>query len=146
VGRASAADAAAVVDGVDTTTATGARVRGWSLVASHTGGTRATGLASSDVWRQTAGGTGTVRLQVEQDRAPESVVVAAPDGGPADLGVVTVTIASRAWFFQALLLALVGLLVVAVGVGGLWHLRPARRRGAAVQDPDEGVQHEEVAA
>jgi hypothetical protein len=146
IGRASASDADAVVGGWDAADLTGVHVRDWSLVAARSGAGRATGLAASDVWRQSATGTGTVRLRVTQDRAPESLVVAAPDGSPAALDSVSVTAENRSWFFQALLLALVGLLSVVAGLAGLWHLRRGARPAAAVQDPSDHPRTEEVAA
>jgi hypothetical protein len=123
VGKASASDAAAVVGGADVTTVSGARVRDWSLGADRSGSGRADGLTAADVWRHTTTGLGTVRLRVDQALAPEALVVANPDGSPAELDSVTVTIESRTWFFQALLVGLVGLLSVVAGLAGLWHLR-----------------------
>jgi hypothetical protein len=148
VGRTSASDAAAVVGGAQATTVSGVHVRTWSLDAAPSGTGRATGLTASDVWRQSATGTGTVRLRVEQGGAPEALVVAAPDGSPAELDSVTLTIESRTWFFQALLLGLVGLLAVVAGVAGLWQLRgrPDAAAGADVPDSPDRTHTEEVAA
>jgi hypothetical protein len=145
VGRASASDAAAVVGGARATSVAGAHVPDWSLETTRSGAGTAAGLAASDVWRQAVTGAGTVRLRVEQDTAPEALVVAAPDGSPADLDSVTVTISSRAWFFQALLLALVGLLAVAAGVAASWHLRHSGATDRTSHDSPDST-HEEVAA
>jgi hypothetical protein len=148
LGRASASDAAAVVGGAQATTVSGVRVGAWSLETDLAGSGSAPGLAASDVWRQTAAGAGTVRLRVEQAQAPEALVVATPDGSPADLESLTVTIQSRTWFFQALLLGLVGLLAAAAGVAGLWHWRrrPGAGVGADVPPAPDQTRSEEVAA
>lgn len=133
MGRTTPSDAEAVVGGADRTAVTAAHVRDWSLVGSRSGAGPAPALAAADVWRQTATGDGRVRLRVEQSGAPESVVVAAPDGSPVDLTSLTVTVERRTWFFQALLVTLVGLLAAVTGAAALWHARP---RGQRDPDPD----------
>ena len=65
-----------------------------------------------------------MRLSVEQTGAPESIVIAGPDGAPVDLTSLTVTVERRTWFFQALLVTLVGLLATATGAAALWQTRP----------------------
>lgn len=126
-GRATPSDAEAIVGGADVTRVTGAHVRSWSLVASQSGAGAAPALAGADIWREAVQGNGRVRLQVRQENAPEAVVLATADGKPADISRLTVTIERRTWFFQALLVSLVGLLAAAAGVAGLWQ---ERRRGA----------------
>jgi hypothetical protein len=147
VGRASASDAAAVVGGADATTVSGMHVRDWSLDADRAGADPVPGLTTSDVWRQTATGAGTVRLRVDQGPAPEALVVAAPDGAPAELESLTVTVQNRTWFFQALLVGLVGLLSVVAGLAGLWHQRRQPDADAATTVPDSpGHTHSEGVA
>ena len=90
-------------------------------------------------------GMGSAHVQVRQQDAPEAVVIATPDGQAADLASVTVTIERRTWFFQALLVSLVGLLAVAAGAAGLWQQRRhavAQRRLAS--GPDQARPTEEV--
>ena len=50
-----------------------------------------------------------------------------PDGKPVDLTSLTVTVERRTWFFQALLVTLVGLLATVGRRGGLWQNRPRAR-------------------
>lgn len=121
--RTTPSDARAVVGGADTTTVTGARVRSWSLVRAQSGAGPAPALASADVWRETVQGQGRGQLTVSQENAPEAVVIATADGTPADIAELSVTIERRTWFFQALLVTLVGLLAAAAGATGLWHQR-----------------------
>ena len=85
VGRATPSDAAAVIGGAARTTVTGAHVRSWSLVQSDSGAGDSPPLAGADVWRQTVQGNGSAQLQVNQENAPEAVVVATADGKPADI-------------------------------------------------------------
>jgi hypothetical protein len=134
-----------VLGGADVTSVTAARVGSWSLAHSRSGAGVAPALAGADVWRSTVTGTGRARLQVRQADAPESVVVATADGRAADLASVTVTVERRTWFFQALLVALVGLLATAAGAAGLWQQRRHARAGRGdVTAPDRTRPTEEV--
>ena len=135
VGRATPSDADAIVGGADTTRMTGARVRSWSLVQATSGAGAAPALAGADIWRETVQGKGRVRLQVSQENAPEAIVVATADGKPADIAELTVTIERRTWFFQALLVTLVGLLATAAGAAGLWQQRGRGAEPALTSDP-----------
>lgn len=139
VARATPSDAQAVVGGADTTTVTGARVRSWSLVQSQSGAGAAPALAGADVWRESVQGEGRARLEVSQANAPEAVVIATADGKAADIAELSVTIERRTWFFQALLVALVGLLATAAGAAGLWQQRRrtagGRPTAASTTDP-----------
>jgi hypothetical protein len=128
MGRTTPTDADAIVGAADHTSVTGSHLRDWSLVVSRAGAGTAPDLAAADVWRQTATGQGRVHLNVEQTGAPESVVIAAPDGTPVDLTSVTVTVERRTWFFQALLVTLVGLLATVTGAAALWQARPRPQR------------------
>lgn len=132
LGRTTPSDAEALVGGAATTRVTGAHVRSWSLVQSQSGAGTAPALAGADVWRQSVEGKGRARIQVSQHDAPEAVVVATADGTPADLTSLSVTVERKTWFFQALLVTLVGLLATAVGAATLWQ---QRRRTAATTTP-----------
>lgn len=134
MGRTSPTDANAIVGAADHTSVSSARVRDWSLLQSRSGAGQAPQLETADIWRQTATGDGRVRLTVDQAGAPESVVIAAPDGKPVDLTSLTVTVKRPTWFFQALLVTLVGLLAAAAGGAGLWQNRP-RRTQSPTPDP-----------
>ena len=132
MGLTTPTDAQAIVGGADRTSVTGAQVRDWSLVQARSGAGTAPELATADIWRQTASGDGRVRFDVDQGGAPESVVIAAPDGKPVALTSLTVTVERSTWFFQALLVALVGLLAAVAGVAGLW-----QNRRRPTQGPDD---------
>ncbi|QGN56775.1 hypothetical protein [Nostocoides sp. HKS02] len=123
LGLASPGDAEAIVGGADRTTVNGAHVRDWSLVSSRAGAGPAPALAQADIWHHVQQGRGTVRLQVDQADAPESLVVATAQGTPADLSSLTLTVQRPTWFVQSLLAALLGLLAAAAGGVGLWRMR-----------------------
>lgn len=117
IGRTTPSDARAVVGGARHTSITGAAVRTWSLDRSTTGsGDPAGDLAGADVWRQVVTGAGRAHVEVDQGDAPEALVVTSPGG---TISTVTLTISRGTWFAQSLLVALVGLLLTAVGVVGL---------------------------
>lgn len=70
------------------------------------------------VWRAT--GTGTITLS--QDQAPQAVLVYPTKGGPMD---VSVSFSRTAWFLEALVALVVGLIVMAFAGGWLWQHRHA---------------------
>jgi protein-S-isoprenylcysteine O-methyltransferase Ste14 len=124
MGRSSPVDAQAIIGGADRISVTGTQVRDWRLVQSRAGAGTAPPLAPADIWRQTASGQGRVHMNLDQTGAPESVVIAGPDGKPVELTSLTVTVERHTWFFQALLATLVGLLAALAGAAGLWQHRP----------------------
>ena len=91
------------------------------------GASKAAQLPGGDVWQDTSTGTGTARLVVRPDAAPQSVV--ATSANAAALGRVRTTLAweHRTWFFEALATAALGLVIAALALG---YLRHARRRPA----------------
>jgi hypothetical protein len=125
VGRATPSDAASLVGRAATATATGVSVADWSLTTSEAGAGTAPSFAQADLWRQQVGGKGAATLTVQQDDAPETVVVATASGKPADLAELTVEWQRQVWSVEALAALLVGLLLAAAGALGLWKLRPA---------------------
>jgi hypothetical protein len=145
MGRTAPSDAQAIIGGADRTSVTGAHVRSWSLVQSRSGAGTAPSLAEADIWRQSTSGEGRVHLSLDQSGAPESVVIAAPDGTPVDLTSLTVTVERRTWFFQALLVTLVGLLAAVAGGAGLWHNRPRPSRSSHDGEPATGAPSEVTA-
>jgi hypothetical protein len=140
-GLTTPSDAAAILGGARRTSVTGAHVDGWRLASTTTGTGSAPTLADADIWHATRSGTGTVRITVRQSDAPEALVIATADGRPAQLESVRLGVQHSAWVFQSLLCALVGLLAVAAGAGGLWqqHRRPGST-GRAESDTDRQAQ------
>jgi hypothetical protein len=82
-----------------------------------------TGVGTADVWRLSAKGAGSAQLVVSQGFGPEAAVVASGDASPLRGVTMTLTWADRAWFFDALAVALVGSIVAAFALSDLWHAR-----------------------
>lgn len=144
-GLTTPSDADALIGGAARSSVTGAHVSGWSLAVERSGTGQGPALADADIWHATRTGAGTVRVTVHQSDAPESLVIATADGAPAALDSITMSVRSGTWVFQSLLCALVGLLALAAGLGGLWQLR-RRPHGNGDAEPDGDRHAEEVPA
>jgi hypothetical protein len=83
-----------------------------------------TNLSTADVWRLSAKGAGSAQLVVNQGSGPETAVVASGDATALRGVTLTLTWADRAWFFDALAVAVIGSIVAAFALGDLWHTRP----------------------
>ncbi len=136
---ANPSDATAVLGDARRTEVTGVAVRDWLLTTRGTGsGAASDGLGVADLWRQQDQAPGPVTLTVEQDEAPETLVVAV-EGGP--LRSLTVTLTDKAWFVESVVAALVGLFVLVVGVLLLWPRRatPDPSDVTHPRDPEEAA-------
>jgi hypothetical protein len=136
IGRATPSDAASLVGKAAATSITGVSVGGWQLETAQRGSGTAPGLSSADLWRQQAAGTGSATVTLQQENAPETVVVATASGKPADLTELTVQWERQVWSLEAIAALVLGLLLAAAGVFGLVRTRtgaqpaprtPARR-------------------
>ena len=134
---ANPSDATAVLGSARHVDVTGVSVQDWELETAVRGSGAATELGAADLWRQQDEGTGPVSLTVQQDEAPETLVVAT-EGAP--LRSLTFTVVHKTWFVEAVVAALVGLFLLVVGVVLLWprrHPRPAEAAPPAGPDaPD----------
>ena len=81
------------------------------------------GIGTADVWRLSATGAGSAQLLVNQGFGPETAVIASGDASSLKGVTMTLTWADRAWFFDALAVALIGSIVAAFALGDLWHAR-----------------------
>ncbi len=135
IGVTTPSDAEAILARSARTTVTGVVVRDWALTTTRTGRGEASGLVGADLWQRTSAGEGRASLAVGQDAAPQTVVVADGAGQPVALSALTLTWERGTWFFQALVLTLVGLIVLAVGAVLAWPGRP-RRTSPAPARPD----------
>jgi len=88
-------------------------------------------ISTADVWRLVAKGKGSAELVVDQagspgsnsGSGPETAVVTSGDSTPLTDVTVTLTWADRAWFFEALILAIVGAVMAAFAFNYLWQSR-----------------------
>jgi hypothetical protein len=88
------------------------------------------------VWRS----SGTDRITLSQDQAPQAVLVYPTKGGPVD---VSVSFSRAAWLLESLAALVVGLIVLAFAGGWLWQHRRATRATRAVPPPPN-TQRQEV--
>jgi hypothetical protein len=102
-------------------------------------------IQTSDVWRTFAKGSGSAELVVDQDRAPERMVVTSGDSTALADVTMTVTWADRTWFFEALTATVIGAIIVAFALGDLWHISsPRPRRRSRARTGDGGSKASEV--
>ena len=126
---ANPSDATAVLGPARHVDVTGVSVPDWALETAVRGSGAATELGAADLWRQQDEGTGPVSLTVQQDEAPETLVVATEG---AALQSLTLTVVRKTWFVEAVVAALVGLFLLVVGVVLLWPRRHQRTPAVAV--------------
>lgn len=110
----------------------GVDVRSWALETRAQGKGTGVDPTTLDVWQRATGGEGSVTTTIDQTQAPQTLVVAAPEG--ATLSEVTMSVSDKGWFSKALALLLGGLALLAVGVFLL--VRGLRRRDG-VDEPAE---------
>ncbi|MFV0462603.1 MAG: hypothetical protein ACK5MP_05315 [Nostocoides sp.] len=116
VGRGGASDVAAALGTTAVTTVTAVDIPGWQLRTRSSGSGDPAALSSYDIWRSQSRSMNKVVVAVPVDEHPPTIVIATKDGGPTQ---VTMSWTRSRWFFQALTLSLIGLLLVAVGVSFL---------------------------
>lgn len=114
VGAPSDVDAA--IGTTPATRLTRVAVREWTVLARTTGTGEPAPVAEAEIWRTRSTTPGPMTITVDQRTAPESVVVR---GEKSPLRSVTLTWRHKTWFYQSLVLAFVGLLLVAVSAGAL---------------------------
>ena len=125
---ANPSDARAVLGDARHVEVTGVSVRPWALLTRTSGSGEAAELGVADLWRQQDDAEGAVSLTVQQDEAPETLVVATEGG---ELRSLTLTVVDKTWFVEAVIAALVGLFLLIAGLILLFSRR-ARPGGEAV--------------
>ncbi len=114
---ANPSDASAVLGDARHVAATGVGVRDWVLLTRTVGTGEAPELGAADLWRQQDSAEGPVTLTVEQDEAPETLVIATQGG---ELETVTFTVVDKTWFVEAVVAVLAGLFLLLAGLALLW--------------------------
>ncbi len=123
-------DVTALVGTTPVTDVTGVVVRDWALVGHSRGSGSAVDPSRAEIWRETHDDTTPVTVELDQASAPETVVVT----GAVDR--IEVSWSHRAWFVEALVVAVLGLLLVLGGLAVAF-LLPRRRRQPAPEAPVE---------
>ena len=139
---ANPSDATAVLGDARHVDVTGVSVRDWALLTRTTGTGSAPELGAADLWRQQDDAEGPVTLTVQQDEAPETLVVATEGG---ELASLTMRVVDKTWFVEAVVAALVGLFLLLAGLVLLFSRRPRPDEHPGAPDPTEpGAQTHEV--
>ncbi len=138
--KANPSDATAVLGDARHVEITGVEVRDWALRSAERGTAEPPGLGAADLWRAQDDAEGPVSLTVTQEQAPESVVVAVDEGSIESL---TLRVADKRWFVEAVVAALVGLFLIVAGVIALWPRRHTEEHPA--HDDAPTADHQEVA-
>jgi hypothetical protein len=124
IALANPSDATAVLGDSARTEVTGVSVGDWALLTAERGTGDPVDLASAPLWRNQKDAAGPVSMTVQQAQAPESVVITAQEG---TVERVTLRVSDKTWFVEAVVAALVGVLLLVVGLVVAW---PRRRRSA----------------
>jgi len=82
-----------------------------------------TGADTADIWRLSDKGAGSAELVVDQGRGPETAVITSGDTTSLTDLTVTLAWANRAWFFEALLVAMIGAVIAVFAFSDLWQSR-----------------------
>jgi len=144
-------DARAVLGTTAVSTVTAVHYPSGTMDLQASGSGTVPNISESDVWRIAAKGAGSAELVVDQPanpgsapavpavpagssaRGPETAVVTSGDATALSDVTVSLTWADRAWFFEALAVAIVGALLASFALIFLWQSREvaASRNGAA---------------
>ena len=134
IALANPSDAEAVLGDARRVEATGVSVQDWVLRTASQGSGDAADLSAAELWRNQDDGTEALEMTVDQANAPETVIALAEEG---TVETVTMTVENKTWFVEAVIAALVGLFLLAVGLVVVWPRR--RRRTGADAGPAAGV-------
>ena len=92
-------------------------------------------ISGADVWRLSAKGAGSAQLAVDQGGRPETAVVTSGDASALTNVTMTLTWANSTWLAQALVAALIGMIIAAFALSDLWHGRSAAGGAHAGRPP-----------
>jgi hypothetical protein len=120
---AASSDARAIVATSAVSTVGALRYPSGSMDLRASGAGELSDVSAADIWRLADKEAGTAALSVDQGRAPETVVVTSGDATALTDVTVTLTWADRAWFFEALVAAMIGALLAAFALNDLWQGR-----------------------
>ena len=132
---AASTDARAVLGKSALSTVSGVHFPAGRLDLRASGAGRLSAVATSDVWRLSATGTGSAELVVDQGRGPEAAVVTSGDATALKDVTMTLTWADRTWFFEALAAAVIGAIIATFAIGDLLQSGP---RIGAIHGPRHG--------
>lgn len=120
---APSADARAILATSAVSTVSAVRYPAGTLDLRPSGAGAVTDVSTADVWRLAAKGRGSAGLVVDQGQGPETVVVTSGDATTLKDVTLTLTWTSRAWFFDALAVTMIGAVIAAFALNDLWQGR-----------------------
>ena len=121
-------DALAVVGTSTASTVNRVHYPAGTLDLRASGAGEVTDISNADVWRLSAKGAGSAELVVDQGSGPETAVVTSGDASTLTNVTTTLTWANRTWLAQALVAALIGMIIAVAALRDLWCGRPAPLR------------------
>lgn len=92
----------------------GVDVSDWALTSTDEGKGQPVDPGSLDVWQESTTGSNEVSRTIEQADAPQTLVVAAPEGG--EIESVEMTVVDGSWGTTALVTLVVGILLLLAGL------------------------------
>lgn len=138
VGVTTEVDAQAVLGSRARTQVRSVDVTGRGLRMQRQGSGTMPDVSAADVWRHSTTATGRVSLGIPRGPGPQTVVIASgvADGAPVGLSL-TLSWAHPAWFYEAVVIALMGAILVVLSAGYVWLQLRSRR---AVTGPDTSTE------
>ena len=141
VGVGAPSDVTALVGRTPAQHVTSVVIRDWALVSHTTGTGSPVTPSSAEMWQETHTGTSPVTVTLDQANAPQAVVVSADTGS---VQRIEVSWSHRTWFVQAVVVAVVGLLVLLAGLATA--LSGLRRRRRPAEPAADATTEQEAAA
>lgn len=117
----------------------GADIRDWALTTTDRAGDPDAATVRPDraeIWQRTSSGDGTIEVVIDQEEAPQTLVLSAPDGSVSSLDL---SATDGSWFTTALVLLIGGAVLLLAAIALLvWSLRAGRRAGRASAAAEAG--------
>lgn len=113
-GVARPSDAEALLGNGTRAEASGVDVGDWALTTTTVGSGEPVDAGSLDIWRTSTSGKGTATTTIEQDQAPQTLVVTAPEG--EQIEQVELVVSDDRWATTAIVLVVGGVLTLLIGI------------------------------
>lgn len=133
-GTARPSDVEALLGDGARTQVTGVEVGDWALTTTEAGSDGSVDPAGLDIWQDSDTASGEISRTIEQAQAPQTLLVAAPEG--AEIESVTMTVADSGWGTTALVTLVAGLLLLAAGLVLLVRTGLLRRTRGETEDTE----------
>lgn len=142
-GTARPSDVEALLGDGPRTEVTGVDVSEWALTSTDVGEGDAMDVRGLDLWQSSTSEDGSVATTIEQDDAPQTLVITAPEG--EQVQQVEYRVSDDRWSTIAIVVLVVGVVLLLLGVALVLGPRLLRARRAR-RDRPAAPTHEEVGA